>query len=482
METQNKNNVTESEQLSVSEEQNDFLFDYEEVSISDVKSKNDLRIIPSSTREELTNFSKELDRDKFTELSTEEKATVGLGLETEDFINPDDIGVRSLKSGLTNEPEYDDISLKPKALTISKRVKTSKAALLKLKQKSGIGPNIHIPLWHSGFWLTYSPLDDEEIINLELELISELARVGKETSTLVFSNYNVLFAEVLLKHFKYKIIDSTLKISDEDELYDYININDLPTIALFMAKSMYPHGFNAVVPCKNVNKLNENKLPICSNKVSMKVDLNELLWVDFDKLSVDHKQQMAKKAPKSVTTDDVVKYQETLPTSGEVTKQYKDEDGDALTIVLGPVNVSKYIESGQDFIIELRDKAAELIKNNKQIGDSDKAERILLKGIYLNVYSHFIKSIPVDDAVITDVNDIRDALNTLTSNHIMAKQIMDDIKEYIDDSLLSIVGIPNFECKSCHHEQTDKEIIPLSVYEYFFILLHSKYEKIMARL
>jgi len=461
---------------------NEFIFDYEEVDIKDVKKRDEAKVIPSVTRKEMTDFAKNLDKDKFATLNTEKKSSTGLALETEEFINPDDIGARDLTSDITNEPVFEDTILKAKTLNIKKRVKSSSAALMKLSQKAGIGSNIHIPLWHSGFWVTYSPLNDEEIINLELEIVSELARIGKETTTLVFSNYSVIFAEVLLKHFKDKILESTLKLDDDEDIYDYININDIYTIALFMAKSMYPLGFQVVIPCKNNTVLNDENLPKCSYKASTKVDLGELLWVDESKLTLDHKKQMAKKTPRSLTSEDVTKYQETLPNAGEVTKSFKDDDGETTSLILGPVSVSRYIESGQDFINELRDKAVTLIKSNKQLDTPDKAERVILNGIYLNVYSHYIKGIPVDDAVISDPNETREALNILTSNHTMAKEIMDAIKHYIDDSLIAIVGVPNFTCPNCKSEQTKKELIPLAVYEYFFILLHSRYEKIMGKL
>jgi len=464
-----------------SEIEDDFLFDYEEVDISTLKGRGENRILPSASKKKLVKFSSELDRDNFVKEKAETKATVSLALESEEYINPEDVGYRKLNSNMTNDPMFEDVSIKAKDLNIKKRVKSSKAALMKLGQKAGIGSNIHIPLHHSGFWVTYAPLTDEEIINLELEIISELARVGKETTSLVFSNYSVIFAEVLLKHFKEKIIESTLKLDDEDDIYDYLNINDIYTIGLYMAKSMYPNGFQAVIPCSNVTSFNDDNVPKCSYKASVKVDLGELLWVDESKLSTEHRKQMSKKMPRSLTTDDVLKYQETLPTSGEVTKTFSDGD-DEVSIILGPVSANTYIESGQDFIDDLRDKAVDLIKKNKQLDNTDKAERVILNGIYLNVYNHYIKGIPVDDAVISEPNDVREALVKLTSNHTMAKDIMSTIRDYIDESLISIVGVPNFICPNCKTKQVEKEIIPLAVYEYFFILLHSRYEKIMNKI
>jgi len=458
-----------------------FLFDYEEVNSSDIKKMKDKKLLPSATREELKDFATNLNKDKFAELPNEDQVSTVVTLDTEDYINPEDLGKRELNANITNDPEFENVSLKPKDLTINKRVKTQKAALMKLSQKAGMGHNIHIPLWHSGFWVTYSPMVDEDIINLELEIVNELARVGKETSTLIFSNYNVIFAEVILKHFKNRIVNTTVALEDGDDIFEYININDIYTIALFMAKSMFPNGFQAIIPCTNNSVLNENELPVCSNKVRVKVDLNELLFVDESKLTKDHLSQMAKKTPNSLTTDEVIKYQETLPTNGDEEKIFKTEEGE-IKIILGPVSTAKYIESGELFITTLREKAIDLIKNNKQLENADQAERVILNGIYLNVYSHYIKGIPVDDAIINDQDKINEALSILTSEHKLSKEILESIKKYVDNSQISIVGIPNFVCTTCGATQTSKELIPLAVYEYFFTLLHSRYERILEKM
>ena len=467
--------------VNIEESEDNFLFDYEEVTISDIRKMEDVRIIPSDTREGLAAFSENMNKEIFSKSSNEVTNSISLALESEEYINPEDIGARELTKNITNEPTHDGVPLVTKDLTISKRVKTQKSALIKLTQKVGIGTNINIPLWHSGFWVTFAPLLDDDIINLELEIVNELTRIGKETTTLVYSNYNVIFAEVILKYFKEKIINASINIDDESDIADYININDIYPIALHMAKTMYPHGFQVVIPCTNNTKLNEDGSNKCSYKARLKVDLSKLLFVDETKLTQDHLQQMAKKTPKSVTVDDVIKYQETLPTAGEEEIVF-NVDGEETKLILGPVSASRYIESGQGFINELKDKAVNLIKNNNQIDSADKAERTILNGIYLNVYSHYIKGIPLDDTVITDTELVREALNIFTSNHELSKKVMESIKKYIDNTQIAIVGIPSFVCPNCESKVGTKELIPLAVYEYFFILLHSKYEKVMERL
>ena len=482
MEKKMENKPTETNEVPVDapvEEENGYLFDYEEINISSIRALKEAKILPTFTHKELDAFAENLDKDKFSKLSSDKKATTAFILEAEDYINPDDIGAKEITPDVTNSPTHNDISLKPKDLKINKRVKSQKAALMKLTQKIGIGIDTHIPLWHSGFWVTIAPMLDEDIINLELEIISELTRIGKETTTLVYSNYSVIFAEVILKHFKSKLLDSTLKL-DGDDILDYININDVYTIALFMAKSMYPHGFQAILPCNNTVVL-DSGVPKCSYKAKMQIDLNELLVVDTSLLSDDHVSQMAKKTPGALTVDDVTNYQETLLTSGDTEKTF-EVNNEVTKLILGPVSASKYIESGNVFISELRDKAVELIKSNNELKNTDDAERIVLNGIYLNVYSHYVKGIPVDDAVISDPALVRKALTTLTSKHELASTIIDAIKKYIDDSQIATIGIPNFACPVCSKTQTTKELIPLAVYEYFFTLLHSRYEKIMEKM
>ena len=461
--------------------QDDFFIDYEEIDNDKLKSLKEPRVVPSSNSKDIRATMKQFKKEDVSSLTDDEKVSLTLANESKDFINDDDMGLKKKNESILNKINVADKDLYLKSLILNKRAKTANSALLKLSQKVGIGTLEHIPLWNSGFWVTVKPLDDEEIINLEFDIINELARVGKKTNTLVFSNQSVLFADVILKHFKLKLHDTSLKLDDSDDINNYISIYDIPTIALGLIKTKYSHGFNAIIPCKNTIVLDDKKHPLCSNKINIKLDLGELLWVDESLLTKDHKSLMLKRTPNSVSIEEVIKYQETLPVAGEIEKTFT-HDEDEVKVILSTPNASRYLEFGRNFITVLREKANELVRTNPDIEDQEAAENLLAGTLYLQLYVHFIKGVPIDDVVITNVTDVNESLSLISSNYDLSKEIMEFIKDYANQSTITTIGVPNFVCNKCNHKQTEKEIIPLAVYEYFFTLLHSKYEKVMEKL
>jgi len=482
-------NNTEEQKVSPENDNNanetkkDFYKEIKEINAEDIGKLEDPIIIPSFTESEYNEFESNLNTENLGNSNDDEmKLTTYLNLEDENTrkrTNPDDVGKGRDSYIFTDTPMSNGTSLALKQLHLKNRAKTKKAALLKLTQRVGLGGPIHVPLWHSGFWITISPLSTEEIIKLEFELISELNRVRKITSTLIYSHYNVIFAEVIFKHFKSKIIDTTVDLG-ELEIEEIININDLYTIALSLGMTMFPKGFNAIIPCKNTVILNNDNLPSCNYKARIKLNLEELLRVDTSILNNEQVAQMCKKTPKSITIDDTVNYQEALSDIQTKSITY-DVSGEPTIINFKTPSIKRYFESGAIFIEKLKEATTDLIMKNEQL-DDDSAENMLLEVFKLSTLTHFIDGIPTDEYIINDLETISDALELFNTDTLLVNKIIDDINTFKNSSLIAIVGIPTFKCPTCKEIQSNDEIIPIPVYDYFFTLLHLKYTRIIKQI
>ncbi len=466
----------------LTEDEHSFFKEFNKISISDIGKLEDPRVLPSCSNEELDSSLDNVDVPLLKKQSNETIATYHMNSNVKEFLVDRDVGKRTLTNTLTNKPNFDGKDLTLKELKLKRQAKSEKTALMRLASMTGMGAVIHVPLWHSGFWVTINPLTNEEIINLEFELVNELTRIGKITNTLIFSNYSVIFAKVIFKYFKLKITDTTIRLTEDDDIANYIATNDLQTIALALATTMYPKGFSAVVPCKHSIILGKDKIPTCDFKARLKIDLGELLYVDTSLLNIDQLTQMSKKTPAGVTVDEVLSYQESLENSGTLTTTYKQEDDLEFSITLKVPSIQKYINNGEVIINELRNKSNDIVRNSDQVNDPAKAEEILIKSLYLQLYNHYIDNLKVDDEEITELAGVNQALDILGTNQELNRKIINDITSYIDNSLIAIVGVPNFSCPTCKTVQSESELIPINVFEYAFSLLHSKYQKIIARM
>lgn len=400
----------------------------------------------------------------------------------------EDVGYRKSTKKLTNKPKYEDKELQLKNLKPKGKVDNKTLAKFAVQQAFGVGIPSNVPLWHSGFWISIRPFTNNEIVRLEYQLVERIGKIGKMTSSLIFSNYSVLFAKVIMDALKPKIITQTLKLGAEDDIYDYIKIQDIYPICWGILKAIYPHGFNYVIPCKNTIKLNSDGSHVCNYKAEIKLNFEELLVVDFDKLTNDQFKLMVNQRSKTVSIEEVMLYQESVDYNeeDEITVQ---TETNTVTYTLASPSVNRYLIYGSYFIDLLMKHVNDIMGHKENDEAEEEARSVILRSIYLSVYNSYIKSVSVGNVIMDDVVDISESLTDISSDTAMTKEFRKKLLAYIDRSLISIVGVPTYTCPSCKEKQQGyekgsgfEEYIPLSVYEYFFILLTFRYKKILTKL
>jgi len=456
----------------------------EKVDFNKVVNYREKRYVPTSTRKEIDEFIKNVDSKALSKADQETQFSFAIEEATRDMVNEHDIGYKKLEDVTNEVKDEENVNLTIRELTTSKRARTGKAALLKLVKATGVGAITQIPLYHSGFWITVRPLKDTEIINLGLDLSNAISELNKSTLGIVNTLVNLPYVEKITNLLNDIIINTTLKLDDEDDILDYININDLYTIAWGIAKSMYPKGMDIIVPCKNNAVVDENTgLPKCTYKARVKVDIDKLFWVDKTKFTKDHISQMSKRKPNSVTKDEVKEYQETLTTNEPLSFTLDSEDGSRIDITLQSCSVNRYLELGYNLVEQIEEYLDNVI-NKLNVKDEDAKENAkerILRTFYLKSYTHLFKEIRIDDARLESIEEIVEALEVFDSSIEFSKIIKDKLIEFLDRKLLTVIGIPNFTCPKCRATQSEDAIIPIAVYEYFFLLVNSRYNVIMEK-
>ena len=456
------------------------------VNLDDISEMKEKRFAPTNDRKRIEKFKKELDLEALTEATDEEKYAFVTSDFIEDLVNEGDVGEKRIDK-VDNEPVYEDKEIKIRELVPTKRAKSPKAALLKLSRAVGIGSHIQIPLWHSGFWITIRPLKDIEIINLTLDLSNEITKLSRSTLASMHTIFNLPYITTAMKYIQDAIISTTLKLDEEDDIFEFINVNDIYTILWGMAKSMYPKGLDIILPCKNNYTVDpETKLPKCTYKERVHVDVDKLLWVDRSMLSTEHLAHMAKRQPNSVTKEEVKNYVESLPTNEEEIVTFQGEDGTNIEITFHIPNVKKYVDSCYFIVEEVQETLTDVIrKSNVNLRDDEKVEAIkerVLTTLYLKGYSHLIKEIRVEDGIIEDIPTIAETLEIINGSDELFRQVKEKILEIVNRKLITTIGVPNFTCPKCKEQVSDTgDIIPLAVYEYYFLLLNSRYNVIMDK-
>lgn len=443
-------------------------------------------LFPMSTYSKLIDFIKVIDTIPVKEFekaySKKQAISAGVNIESMRTTTMDDIFVDNLNEKLDdfiNLAKYSDKELTIRPLNFKQKdgAISGQAAVARFTSLLGVGEVTQVPLWHSGIWLTIKPPKQSDIINLELAIANNQISLGRDTNTLVYSNYSVIFNRLVTDFVMKHVVDTTLKITEEDDLRDYIVIHDLYPLILGMITSMYPDGIPITRTCINTKELNEDKTPKCDFTVSSKVDTKKLLFVNRKSISNNMLSHMSKRSPNSMTVDEVKEYQLSIKESVDKKITIKTENSLEITAILSLPMLKDYVINGEAWVLNIIKESEELF--SKTDSDEVKNSKVndILMTVILGIYNVFVKKIETNGSIVEDRETITEVLTVLSNDNEAFKSFINEVKKFISRSAIAIVATPNYECPKCKAEQTDsnlnkafKELIPLNVLESFFDL------------
>jgi len=383
-----------------------------------------------------------------------------------------------------NNPSFKGEEIAPKPINASVKGKEVKGqlAIAIFNGSIGLAGLFQMPLWHSGFHITLQNISDNDIFDLHMKIVEDMGAVGRQTAGLVFSNYSFK-AHSIMMDFIMENIQSTSLDVDNFELIKYIKTPDLNNVYLLLLKYLYPNGYSTSISCENAIKIDENAKPNCSFRADVTVDPLKLLKVDKSRLTTSHVRHMSKRKPNSVTVDEVLNYQETLEAIA-----IKDVSiGNGNVVGLRTPTLDKYFEQGEEWVNSLEDGIEDVIN------DTDNRDTIMAKRARLSLlamYGHYVEYIKTsNDNIIRDRDTILEILSTSTQDKDLTITFINAVIKYIDESYVSIVGIPSYQCPECKKANTGggnhtltQTIIGLDVYKLAFTLRTMKVNQLNQKM
>ena len=275
------------------------------------------------------------------------------------------------------------------------------------------------------------------------------------------------------------IQNSSLKLSPEDDILDYINIQDLQPLVLGVIISMYPKGAPITRSCVNTIVLDDDNVPKCDYSIRGVLDPKKLLFVNRKALSSEHINQMIKRLPNSVTIDDVKNYQLTLDRIKPHKIEFNTEAEDVkINLTISLPSIKEYITAGEEWVNDIIYKSEELFTDADNQEAKDKKVDEMLSTFVLGLYSTFITEIENvnEGKKVVDKATIINLLELFSGDRVILKDYIPKITKFITDTAVAIVATPTFVCPKCNANQAVsenpafKELIPLNIIESFFDL------------
>jgi len=355
--------------------------------------------------------------------------------------------------------------------------------IFKLFSYLGHGSLVQIPLWHSGIWLTMKSPSEAAMIELHRLLISDKISFGRSDYGLPFSNVTTYTTDRLV-NFALEHVWKATVIMDQVSGRDLKNIivsQDIPSILWGLACTIYPRGFQFRRACISDPEK-------CSHITEEVLNLIKLQWTNKNALNDWQKGHMFDRANNSKSLDSIKRYQEEMKATQKRNVIVNKETDHQIEILLKVPTISEYVSAGYKWIGEIVDTVETAASSD--LGDTEKEQLIFRHGqaSVLRQYTHWVESITFGTNVIEDEETINETLTRLSSDNRIREDLLKEVSKYINESTISVIGIPVYDCVECGETQKSSleipghaNIIPLDVQRLFFALLSQRLLKMTER-
>lgn len=387
-------------------------------------------------------------------------------------------------SDFVNEVEQDGIELNgymPKFKQTDNQTLSGDRAILSFINHLGSGSLFKTPLWHSGLWITFKPPTDAELVEFNRLISNDKIELGRHSFGLIFNN-SISYTNDRIVDFAINHIYSMSGKGDVTiaSLKEYIDCKDIPILIWGFLCTMYPTGFKYSRGCIS----NPEK---CNYVLNDTLNIRKIMFTDLNSLTERQRLYMCERQSNQKDSTDLKRYVDEFKLSvGRVVDI--EENGKKISINLKNPSVKEYIDSGYIWISDIVTSVEEAMGSD--VSDVEKNRQIDLHGkaSSMRQYRHWIKSIEFDDNIIEDSNTIDRLISDLSSSDNIRDKFMEEVRKYINDSTISMVGIPVYACPKCGIDQEDKNIkkefaniIPMDLVQIFFHLLAHRLRKMIQR-
>lgn len=356
-------------------------------------------------------------------------------------------------------------------------------AVIRMITHLGLGTLFQVPLWHSGFWITFKPPTDSELIELDRMMAADKISFGRYSYGMAFSNTTVYTNDRLISFALAHVYETTAKSEDInlENLRNHISAQDIPSLLWGFVNTRYPRGFNYRRPCV-CDPAN------CKHIVEETLNVSKLQWTNTNALTDWQRTHMSTRQAKTKDLASITRYKEELTNLQQKRVTINEGQHNELTFTIKTPNITEFIDAGHRWISGI----VSIVDRALGTTDNEEERNNLITGhgraTSMCQYSHWVGSIEYATNTINDLDTIEETLKVLSSDEEIRVNFTTTVVDYINKSTLSLIGIPVFDCPKCGKTADGsydikglKNIIPLDVIQVFFALLTQRLDRLAQR-
>lgn len=347
-------------------------------------------------------------------------------------------------------------------------------ALMRAQNLIGVGSVVQIPLWHTGIWVTLKAPADGALLELDRRIAQEKITLGRTTGGMIYSNHSVYITSYVVNFVLAHLYDATVRDTSLESLRHLIKATDIPTLVWGMACAIYPNGYPFSQPCT----VDPSK---CQHVTRTTLNLAKLSWTDNKALTQYQRRHMQDRSTKH-SIETIKRYQDAHIRGNKEVRTITDY----LKVTLEVPSVAQMEASGFAWV----DGISRMVEDSfgVTLKGEERDKYILNQGraTVLRQYSHWVSQMELEDDYVEDRETVENLMGSFSAHEEISDKIHEGIGQYIDNSTLSLIGIPKYTCPACggrvgDYDHEHPHILPLDMMTIFFTLRDQRIIKALSR-
>lgn len=356
-----------------------------------------------------------------------------------------------------------------------KGVLKGELAVLRVVRHLGLGQGVQVLLPESCMWVTLTPPTNEDIVAFFLSVSRNKKRIGRMSYGLTYTNMSCELNQEIFAFIKRHITSITIDGIEKEDLGRNITINDFYNLACGFLTTFSPEG----VPYRRICNGTKPDGNACGRETDVLIDTDKIAWVDNSRLTGYQKEVLGYVRPKTVS----------IETRDRYMKDFVSPESRSVTVMNTTFNFRRpFLQDHFDDGIDWIDGIVDVFNRTLASTSSSEAEKqhhlnTFVRTSALRNISHYIDSIEMGDSSVVDRKEIRASLAEMSAVPEIVEAISKAVVKFRNDTILSVVGVPEHKCPSCgDHTKCSNEdaslvsIIPLDVLNMYFLTLSIKYQ------
>ncbi|ANH51730.1 hypothetical protein SIMMY50_272 [Erwinia phage vB_EamM_Simmy50] len=373
-------------------------------------------------------------------------------------------GAQWLQGVLLDNNKVQGVSRPPvKRSTEGTKLLTGPQAVMRARGVMNMGDYVHLPLPHSGIWVTLLIAGDDEFVDMQTAIMAEKAILGRRTNGLVFNNLDVVVRKHMTDFLLGMVTDSSIGVSDKKTLLPLIKEQDLDLIANAYLGARFKSGYHMVTACAADPKK-------CVHVEAAKVNVSRLSIIDNNRLSPTQRAHMSHFSGRTV--EQVIAYQTGFEVMKDNVITVKDVKFYLRVPSLEDKNAAGYawINGIQQAITDSFNDS--MTREQREQHINKQAALSSMRG-----YAHWVTKIEFNDGnYVESADDVALLLKQFSATPDMRKPFFEELNKFINRVTVGVVAVPRWKCPNCQARQplvsnTFPAYTPLNVARVFFTLM-----------